>query len=100
MNKNEIVDTLARERVVEQMVLNITGMRMDAPDAKDLSQIVYMILLEYEEERIVELWEAKQINFFIARVIKNQFNHARTTYKNAVHKLRDVSTDLDHVQGK
>ena len=72
MTKNEIVDAMARERRVEAMVENIAG-RPLAGALKDLAQMVYLAILEYDEDKIVDLWTNGGINFFIARIIVNQY---------------------------
>jgi len=78
----EMVAQLARERRVETMVENIAKRALDT-DLKDLSQMVYLILLEYDETKLQDLWEHGQINFFIARIILNQYRSANSPF----HKL-------------
>lgn len=63
-----IVDKLARNRVVEDMIKNMNI--NDYPD--DLAQEIYLILLEYDKEKIEEIYNKNQINFFISRIITNQ----------------------------
>lgn len=72
MGNREIVDCLARGRVVETIVRNITRSSL-TPELKDLCQMVYQIILEYDGEKIRDLWENGQIGFFIARVVMNQY---------------------------
>lgn len=82
MDKIAIVGQLAQERRVETMVENIAKQPLTA-DLKDLVQMVYLILLEYDEEKIIDLWENGQINFFIARIILNQYRSSNSPF----HKL-------------
>lgn len=63
-----IVDKLARNRVVEDMIKNMNI--NDYPD--DLAQEIYLILLEYDKEKIEDIYNKNQINFFISRIITNQ----------------------------
>lgn len=79
MNKYEIAERLARERVVERLVCNIARTRLSS-DLADLCQMVYLIILEYDEEKIVDLWENGEMNFFLARVILNQFHSVKSPY--------------------
>lgn len=72
MDKYEIVGQLAREQVVEEMVRSIAGTPL-SPDLEDLVQMVYLILLEYDEDKIRNLHEHGEMRFFIARVILNQY---------------------------
>ena len=68
MDVLNIVDKLARNRVVEDMIKNMNI--NDCPD--DLAQEIYLILLEYDKEKIEDIYNKNQINFFISRIITNQ----------------------------
>lgn len=52
MSVREIVGELARFRVVEDMVQNIARSPL-TPDLKDLCQLVYLIVLEYDGDKKV-----------------------------------------------
>ena len=77
--KVHIIETIARERRVEAMVENIAHHPLTA-DLKDLCQIVYLVLLEYDETKLLDLWENNQINFFLARVIVNQYRSSNSPF--------------------
>ena len=86
-----IVDKLARNRVVEDMIKN-----MNINDySDDLAQEIYLILLEYDKEKIEEMYNKNQINFFISRIITNQaFSKNSPFYLN--YKKWDLNKeDLD-----
>lgn len=68
MDVLNIVEKLARNRVVEDMIKNMNI--NDYPD--DLAQEIYLILLEYDKEKIEDIYNKNQINFFISRIITNQ----------------------------
>lgn len=72
MGVREIVEELGRRKVVEYMVQNIAK-RSLTPELKDLCQMVYEVILSYDEDKIIDLWEHRQIGFFIARIIMNQY---------------------------
>lgn len=88
-----IIADLARERAVEKMVARIAHRDLDA-DLADLSQMVYCILCEYDEERIVDLWEHGQMNFFLARIILNQYRSNRSTYYAEICRFRSRSVNI------
>lgn len=71
MDKYEIISNLASEQAVEQMIQNIC--HSDAPELNDLAQEIYLALLEYRDDRIIELYEAQQLRYFIVRIISNQY---------------------------
>lgn len=91
-DKATIIDTLAKERRVEALVENIAHQQLTA-DLKDLCQMVYLVLLEYDEEKISDLWENEQINFFLARIIINQYRSSNSPFHAIFrkHQARSVS---------
>lgn len=85
--KTEIIEAIARDRMVETMVTNIAHKPMSA-DLEDLSQMVYLILLEYDEKRLQDLWEHNQMHFFVARIIVNQYNSVNSPFHTNFRKFR------------
>ena len=73
--------------MVETMVTNIAHKPMSA-DLQDLSQMVYLILLEYDEQKIQDLWINNQMHFFIARIIINQYNSVNSPFHTIFRKFR------------
>ena len=73
--------------MVETMVTNIAHKPMSA-DLQDLSQIVYLILLEYDEKKLQDLWINNQMHFFIARIIINQYNSVNSPFHTIFRKFR------------
>lgn len=93
MSKEDIVCELARAKVVETMTMNIAHQAMSS-DLKDLCQMVYEILLEYDEEKILGLWDNGQIRFFIARIIINQFRSSNSPFHKIYRKRQEQSCDI------
>lgn len=73
MTKVEIVDTLARERRVERIVQNTAHAPALSQDLRDLCQMVYAYILDYDEDKLVDLWETDALGYFIARIVINQY---------------------------
>lgn len=92
-SKMEIVDILAREKRVESLVVNISHRDLDA-DLKDLCQMVYVILLDYDESKLQDLWVNNQINFFIARIILNQYRSSNSPFHSAFRKVQNRSVHI------
>ena len=87
------MNKLAHERRVETMVENICHNHLTA-DLKDLCQMVYLILLEYDESKIQDLWENNEINFFIARIIINQYRSSNSPFHTIFRKYQERSFSL------
>jgi hypothetical protein len=93
MRKEEIIGTIASERMVEDMVQNIAHQSLNA-DLKDLVQMIYLILLEYDENKIVDLWEHNQMQFFLARIIINQYRSSNSPFHTIYRKFQEESCDI------
>jgi len=94
MTKYEIIEDIARRRQVEDTVSNIAHSPLTA-DLQDLAQMVYVILLEYDDDKIADLWENNQMGFFIARIILNQFRSKHSPWHDLIRKPRTLSDDID-----
>ena len=93
MGREEIITEIASRQMIETMVKNIAHSQM-TPDLKDLIQMTYLVLLEYDEKKIVDLWENNQISFFIARIIINQYRSSYSPYYMTIRKFQEMSTDI------
>ena len=92
-DKEAIIETLAKDRRVEALVENIAHHSLTA-DLKDLCQMVYLILLEYDESKLQDLWENEQINFFIARIILNQYRSSNSPFHAIFRKYQERSLSI------
>ena len=63
-------------------------------DLKDLCQMVYLILLEYDEDKIIDLWENDQMNFFLARIIINQYRSSNSPFHTIFRKYQERSISI------
>ena len=100
MTKNEIVGTLARERRVEQIVQRIAGASTLSADLQDLSQMVYLTILEYDEDKIQDLWECGAINFLIVRLVANNLRSKTSRFYYLIKIFAARSSDLAAVEYK
>ena len=92
-SKLEIIEAVAKSRLVETMVENIAHQSLTA-DLKDLAQMVYMILLEYDESKLQDLWENDQMRFFIARIIINQYRSSNSPFHAIFRKYQGKTEDI------
>ena len=92
-SKLEIIEAVAKSRIVETMVENIAHQSLTA-DLKDLAQMVYMILLEYDESKLQDLWVNDQMRFFIARIIINQYRSSNSPFHAIYRKYQGKTEDI------
>ena len=89
MDKASIIEQIAKERMVESMVQNIAHQALN-DDLSDLCQMVYLILLEYNEQKLQDLWSNNQMNFFLARIIINQFRSSNSPFHMIYRKFQTM----------
>ena len=88
----EIVEVLARDKRVETLCENICKRR----GLNDLAQLVYVYLLECPDALLSDLYENGQIDFYIVRMIKNQYFKPRTRYYNEIIKFAARTVALNY----
>lgn len=93
--KTDIVAELARDKVVEEMVMKISHSTSITFDLADLVQMVYVILLEYDETKIADLYDHNQIRFFLARIILNQFRSINSPFHLTIRKFNSITDDYN-----
>lgn len=99
MTKNEVVNIIAKERLVETAIANIAKTNSD-DTLKDLSQNIYIDLLLKDEEKIVNLYETNQLRFFIVRMITNNLFSKNSPYYQVFRKNANLRVDIDGLKDK
>ena len=56
--------------------------------------MVYVILLEYDEAKIQDLLDNGEINFFLARIIINQYRSSNSPFHIIFRKFQERSVSL------
>lgn len=82
--------------MVETLVENIAHQSLNA-DLEDLCQMVYIILLEYDEQRILDLWENGQMKYFITRIVVNQYRSVNSPFHYIFRKHQEKSVELSEI---
>jgi DNA-directed RNA polymerase specialized sigma24 family protein len=100
MTAREIVGIIARERRVEQIVLRISGSDTLTANLQDLVQMLYLTLLEYDEDKLVTLYEEGSLRFFLVRIIKNQWHSNTSPFHYTYRKFQHQSQELTDYEDK
>ena len=98
MTKNEVVNIIAKERMVEQICSNIAKTNSDI--LNDLSQNIYIDLLLKDEEKIVNLYETNQLRFFIVKMAKNNLFSKNSPFYKTFKKNANLTVDIDDFKDK
>lgn len=96
MTKNEVVNIIAKERMVETIVSNIAKSSDDL--LNDLVQEIYLDLLQKDEDKIVKLYLSNQIRYFITRIVINNIHSKNSPYwckiKSFTHNMNEIIGDI------
>lgn len=68
--------------------------RRPACELSDLSQIIYCYLLDAREEILTDLWNGGQMNFYIVRMIRNQYFSRNSRYFYEFRQFLSLSNPL------
>lgn len=91
-SKYQIIEELATNRKVEQFVSNTA--KTNAPELNDLAQDIYLALLEYDDEKIEGMYERNELDFFIARMIVNQYISTSSPFYTKYKKFLNLSEQI------
>ena len=85
-----MLNKIANERLVEEICKNL-GVSPKYMD--DLTQEIYLILLEYNQEKLQSIYDKGQLNFFLTRIIKNQYFSNTSPFFKKYRKYYDMVDD-------
>lgn len=84
---NRIMTEVYETDMVKDIIRN---MKVNSIDAEDLEQEIYMILLEYNRDKIVEMYQNKQLRFFIVGVVQRQYNSKTSPFYKKYKKYYSI----------
>lgn len=93
--KKEIIEKIANEKIVENIITNITK---DSEDdtLKDLSQMIYVWLMEEKDEKIQSMYDNNQLSYYITRMITNNL-HSKNSRYYYLFKKPEMHEDINNV---
>lgn len=84
---NKIITEVYEKEIVKEIISN---MKVNSMDADDLEQEIYMILLEYNKNKIIELYNNKQLIYFIVGIIQRQYNSKTSPFYKKYKKYYSI----------
>ena len=70
MNKQDIITIIHKEHWIEDIIKKYN---LDESLKDDFVQEMYLILLEYNENKIIELYSKNQLKYFLIRICVNNY---------------------------
>ena len=98
MTKNEIIEYIAKNRMVEEIVKNIAGTADE--DLKDLIQDIYEDLFTKEEKLLRKLYEEEMLRFFITRIVFNNIHSKTSRYYMTYKKQNKNKVNIEELYDK
>ena len=92
MTKREFIDNIARDGLVERLVANVCHRRHRS--LPDLVQMVYEVLLNYDEEKLMRIHRRGALHFFIVRIIENLYFSRTSPYYRQIRRFAQHSDIL------
>lgn len=99
MTSNQIINELAKNKVIEKLVANISP-EGDSPDNKDLSQLIYLTLLEKPNSLIEYLYSKGELIFYVIRIITKNVYSTTSPYYRTIKKFKNKTTDINDLKNQ
>lgn len=97
MTKYDVIEKLSKDSTVEKIVhklLPASKNRFDFPE--DLTQDIYVLLLEKDEDLIVNLFNKGELGFYLLKIARNQLLSANSPYFCMYIKFLQKSDGLEN----
>ena len=94
-----IINELAKNKVIEKLVTNISP-EDNPPDNQDLSQLIYLTLLEKPNSLIEDLYSKGELIFYVIRIITKNVYSTTSPYYRTIKKFKNKTTDIDDLKNQ
>lgn len=100
MTKNEIITEIYNSNIVVKLAKKY-GSYIKDYNIDDFCQEIYLILAEMPDDKLINLYNTKQLDFYIISIIRNQATNDISTFnktynpKNITH-LTDYENQKQH----
>lgn len=94
MTNNEIVDSIARACLVERIINRIVGGKF-VENYQDLSQYIYIKLLEMNNERLSLMYEQGKIRYYISGMVTRQIFSRNSNFYKEYGRYEQSKSPLD-----
>ena len=96
---NHTVEQIAKERIVEEIVGNITKNSKEE-EYRDLINDIYLTLLEKSEETLKPIYERNQIRYYVTRIATNNIKSKTSPFFYAYNRYNLKKSNTDGIPDK
>lgn len=98
VKKERIVEELAVNREVEQIINNIA--KLNRNDFADLAQDIYTNLMEMDDDKLLGMYTKKQLNYYIVRMVTNNCYSQTSRYYYKYRRFLNNSERIEELYDK
>lgn len=98
MDKQTVVKIIGEQRMVEEIISSIAG--NNDSDLQDLAQDIYFSILAKDEDKIVKMYETKQLRFYVTRMCLNNIISKTSPYYVNYKKNKNKQDDIRDYENK
>lgn len=92
MERKDIINEVVTSGIIEKYTRSIVF--KDSYYKEEFIQLMYLILCEIPEDKLIKLYKKNQLYFYLIRICKNQFFNKYSTY-NTQMEFNDRTVSLD-----
>lgn len=98
MTNAQIINEIANAQLIEEIISGITYSKFESKEnLKDLTQDIYLQLLQMDNAKINELYFKKQLRFWVTRIITNNIHSKTSPYYYQYKKAQRQSVSIDDI---
>lgn len=90
MNKNQIITKVANDPMIKTIVFKYTNNKYLE---EELFQELMVILLEYDEDKLIELYNNNELTYWICAIIRNQSISSSSSFFRKIKKYNSLIND-------
>lgn len=94
MTPNEIIQELYEEKFIERHISKLSKSRINAYDAQDLAQYLYLYMLEHPE-KLTEVHSKGNLRYYTLMMIKRQVNSKNSWFARQIRTKDEKQTQID-----
>lgn len=99
MNTNaQIINEIANNGLVEEIIQGVSYSKFENPEnIKDLTQDIYLQLLQMRTDKLNDLYKNKQLRYWIARIVVNSIHSKTSPYFYTYKKEQMQSVNIGDI---
>ncbi len=98
LTNNQIVEHIAKEGFLKETIEYIARKTMTQEDTlNDLEQDIWLQLLEMDNEKLNQLYQTGQWQFFLTRIVINNIRSNTSPYYRIYRKFSALSEEMSYI---